>query len=313
MSKRPDLRVQLGRLALANPVMVASGTFGFGREYEHLLDLQRLGAIVTKGLSLQPRRGNPAPRIAETPAGLLNSIGLENPGLAVFLEEKLPWLRRQQPAVVVNIFGTTVAEYAELAARLDAVAGVDALEVNISCPNVKRGGLAFGADAGAAAEVAAAVRQATGKPVLVKLTPNVTDIVAIARRVAERGVDGLVLINTLRGMAIDINSRRPRLGNIIGGLSGPAIRPVAVRAVYEVAREVEVPLVGCGGICGWQDAVEFFLAGARAVQVGSATFRRPDTAVEVVRGIEQFLGQTGRSSVGELYGAMIADEEESDR
>jgi len=304
VSGQPDMRVRLGRLELDNPVMVASGTFGFGREYEQLVAIERLGAIVTKGLSLQPRPGNPAPRIAETPAGLLNSIGLENPGLQVFLDDKLPWLRRQRPAVVVNIFGTTVDEYARLAARLDAAEGVDALEVNISCPNVERGGLTFGADAGAAAEVAAAVRSATGKPVLVKLTPNVTDIVAIARRVAACGVDGLVLINTLRGMAIDIHSGRPRLGNVIGGLSGPAIRPVAVRAVYEVAQALDVPLVGCGGICGWQDAVEFMLAGARAVQIGSATFRRPGTAVEILPGIEKFLRQTGRSSVGELCGAL---------
>jgi len=301
---RPDMRVTLGRLALENPVMVASGTFGWAHEYQGLVRLDALGAVVTKGVSLAPRLGNPQPRIAETPAGMLNSIGLQNPGLEAFVAEKMPFLRGLRTAVVVNILGDTVEEYARLAAALDGVDGVDALEVNISCPNVRAGGIAFGSDAGAAAEVAAAVRAATRLPVLVKLSPNVTDLVAIASRVAAAGVDGLVLINTLRGMAIDVWTGRPRLGNAIGGLSGPAIRPVAVRAVFEVSRAVEVPVVGCGGITGWADAAEHVRAGATAVQVGSATFRDPAAALGVLEGLERFLGELGLGSCRELVGTV---------
>ncbi len=300
----PDLRVKIGSLELANPVMAASGTFGFGEEYAGLVDIDRLGAIVTKGVSLEPRRGNPPPRTCETPAGMLNSVGLENPGVEVFLREKLPELRKRRPAVIVNIFGASADEFAALARRLDGEEGIDALEINISCPNVERGGAAFGADPEAAARVTRAVRENTRRTVLVKLSPNVTDLVEVARRVRESGADGLTLINTLRGMAIDFKTGRPLLGNVIGGLSGPAIRPVAVRAVFEVARALPVPIVGCGGIGAWQDAVEFFRAGAGAVQVGSATFRRPDAALEILRGIEKFLTQEGIDSVGRLVGTV---------
>ncbi|MBN2493467.1 MAG: dihydroorotate dehydrogenase [Deltaproteobacteria bacterium] len=298
------MRARIGRLELAKPVMTASGTFGFGEEYRSLVDLGALGAIVTKGISLRPRAGNPAPRIAETPCGMLNAVGLENPGLEAFLRDKLPGLREMGPAVVVNILGDTLEDYAALARALDGAGGVDALEVNISCPNVERGGLAFGTDPALAAEVAAAVRESTRLPVLVKLTPDVTDIAAVARAVAATGVDGLVCINTLRGMAIDPLSGRPRLGKVIGGLSGPAIRPVALRAVFEVAREVDTAVVGVGGIGCWQDAVEFLRAGAVAVQVGCATFRDPSAAVMVLRGLEDFLKGLGVRSCSQLVGAV---------
>jgi len=301
-----DLAVSIGRLKLDNPVMAASGTFGYGSEYAGFIDVDALGAVVTKGISLQPTPGNPAPRTVETPSGMLNAIGLQNPGLDIFVKEKMPYLRKLRARTIVNFFGSTVKDYAELAGRLDQVDGVDALEVNISCPNIKQGGLAFGSDPGTAARVAAEVRSRTGKPVLVKLSPNVTDIVAIARAVAGTGVDGLTLINTLRGMALDYRTGRALLGNIIGGLSGPAIRPVAVRAVYEVAQAVDIPIVGCGGIIAWTDAVEFLRAGACALQVGSATFRNPAAALEVLRGLEAFLKEAGHQSVGELVSTVKA-------
>jgi dihydroorotate dehydrogenase (NAD+) catalytic subunit len=309
-----DLRVSVGALELANPIMVASGTFGFGKEYTRLsppMDVGRLGALVTKGLSLEPRKGNPAPRTAETAAGMLNAVGLENPGFEAFVRDKLPWLRSIDAKVIVNIFGAEVREYAELAGLLDTLDGVDALEVNISCPNVKKGGMAFGADAELAAEVASKVRQNTSKPVLVKLSPNVTDIVAIAERVARTGVDGLTLINTLKGMAIDPLSGRPLLGNVMGGLSGPAIRPVAVRMVYEVCQALEVPVVGCGGITVWQDAVEFMRAGACAVQVGSVTFRNPLASLEILDGLEGYLSAHRHSSPSDLVGTVVKSGEGS--
>lgn len=299
-----DLNTRIGGLHLANPVMVASGTFGYGREYADLVDVERLGAVVVKGVSLAPRAGNPAPRTVETPAGMLNAVGLENPGLEAFIHDKLPWLAGLATRVVVNIFGDTVEDYAALAARLDDLEGVDGLEVNISCPNVRQGGIAFGSDPDTAARVARAVREKTNKPVLVKLTPNVTDLVAIAERVAATGVDGLTLINTLRGMAIDPVTGRFMLANRIGGLSGPAIRPVAVRAVYEVAAAVDIPVVGCGGIAGWRDAVELMRAGACAVQVGSVTFRNPQACVQILEGLEAFLRESGHAACRELVGSV---------
>ena len=304
MSQVVDMGVRIGRLALKNPIMTASGTFGFGVEYEGLMDVGALGAIVTKGISLEPRLGNPAPRIAETPAGLLNAVGLQNPGLEGFVEDKLPWLRQAGPAVVVNILGDRVEDYASLARQLDALDGVDALEVNISCPNVAAGGIAFGSDPSAAAEISAAVVENTTRPVLVKLSPNVTDLVAIAKAVAAQRVDGLTLINTLRGMAIDPHTGEARLGNGIGGLSGPAIRPIAVRAIYEVHQEVELPIVGCGGLMTALDAVEFLRAGASAVQVGSATFRRPDAAIEVLSGLRAFCQEQQLDACSLLSGAV---------
>ena len=304
MSTGPDLGVRIGRLELDNPVMVASGTFGFGSEYSQLMDVDALGAIVTKGISLEARLGNPAPRTAETPCGMLNAVGLQNPGFEGFVREKMPFLRSVRPRVIVNILGNELADYRTLAAKLDGVPGVDALEVNISCPNVKQGGIAFGSDPAAAAEVAAAVLEACSLPVLVKLSPNVTDLTAVAAAVAATGVDGLTLINTVRAMAIDHRTGEPLLGNVIGGLSGPAIRPIAVRAVFEVAREVDIPLVGCGGITDWQNAVEFMRAGASAIQVGSATFRDPNTANKIVAGLSNFLAEIGCSRCQELVGAV---------
>jgi dihydroorotate dehydrogenase (NAD+) catalytic subunit len=302
-----DLKVAVGGLHLANPVMVASGTFGFGREYSRLggsMNVGALGAVVVKGLSIEPRAGNSPPRTAETASGMLNSVGLENPGFESFVQDKLPWLRTIPAKVVVNIIGKTVEEYTRLASMLDGVDGVDALEVNISCPNVKRGGMAFGSDPEQAFEVAQGVRESTSKPVLVKLSPNVTDIVAIAKRVADTGIDGLTLINTLLGMAIDYRTGNPLLGNVIGGLSGPAIRPVAVRMVFEVHQALDIPVVGCGGITCYQDAVEFMRAGACAVQVGSVTFRNPLAAMEILEGLEDFMSRDGLKSPMDLVGTV---------
>jgi len=309
MKSEPDLSVRLGRLALRNPVLTASGTFGFGEEYAPVMEVERLGGICTKGLSLQPRSGNPGPRLAETPAGMLNAIGLQNPGLERFARDILPRVRALGPAIVVNIFGSTVEEYETLAARLDALPGIAALEVNISCPNVSCGGMAFGADPAVAAEVSRRVRAATRLPVLVKLSPNVTDIVAVARAVAATGVDGLTLINTLKGTTIDPLTGRFRLGNRFGGLSGPAIRPVAVRMVAEVRQALDIPIVGAGGIVTWEDALEFIWAGANAVQVGSATFREPGAAVGVVEGLARFCRDRGVARLQDLAGrAAPADD-----
>ncbi len=301
---QPDCSVTLGGLHLRNPVMTASGTFGYGREFANLVNLHHLGAVVVKGISLQPMQGNPPPRVIETPCGMLNAIGLENVGLDRFLTEKLPYLAGIETKVVVNILGSTVEEYGELATRLDGVEGVDGLEVNISCPNVHHGGVAFGSDPRMAAAVTRAVRDATRLPVLVKLSPNVTDIKVIARAVADSGADGISLINTLVGMAVDIHSRRPRLGNIIGGLSGPAIRPVALRMVWEVVQAVAVPVVGIGGISSAEDALEFLITGARAVQVGTANFFQPETTAQVIDGIRAYLREQRADSVREIIGTL---------
>ncbi len=290
-------------LRLANPVITASGTFGYGTEYADFVDIQRLGAIVCKGTTLEPREGNPPPRLAETPAGLLNSIGLQNIGVEALVREEAPRWAGWQVPVIVNIAGETVEDYARLAARLDTVAGVSGLEVNIGCPNVKSGGMEFGADPGAAASVTAAVRKATSLPVIVKLTPNVTSIVEIAVSAAEAGADALCLVNTLRGMAIDVSTRKPALGNICGGLSGPAIKPVALHMVYQVAGAVRLPIVGCGGIMSALDALEFIMAGASAVEVGTAQFVNPRALLDVLEGIEDFLRREGVRHIAELVGA----------
>jgi dihydroorotate dehydrogenase (NAD+) catalytic subunit len=300
---KPGLAVEIAGLKLQNPVLTASGTFGFGAEYAPFVELDRLGALVVKSLTLSPRAGNPPPRLVETPAGVLNSIGLQNPGVEVFLEEHLPFLRRLKTPLIVSIAGEEPEEYAALAARLAGVPGIAALEVNISCPNVKRGGLQFGADPRAAAEVTRAVKKQCRLPVIVKLTPNVTSIAAVAEAAAAAGADALSLINTLSGMAIDIERRRPVLGNVVGGLSGPAVRPVAVRAVWEVYRAVKVPLIGMGGIFCAADALEFILAGARAVAVGTASFVNPRAALEVLAGIERYLKAHGIEDINELVGA----------
>ncbi|MFW6239489.1 MAG: dihydroorotate dehydrogenase [Thermodesulfobacteriota bacterium] len=300
----PDLRVQLAGLTLRNPVMTASGTFGYGREYAQLIDLNRLGAIVVKGLSLKPTPGNPPPRVAETPSGMLNAIGLENVGLDAFLQNKLPFLRTLQTPTVVNIYGETEAEYAELAERLDAVGGIAALEVNISCPNVKAGGVAFGVAPAAAGALVAAVRKRTRLPLMVKLSPNVADVTEIARAVEDAGADMISLINTLAGMAIDVRTRRSRIANQTGGLSGPAIRPVALRMVWQVARAATVPVVGLGGIMTASDALEFLIAGASAIQVGTANFVNPQAPLEIIDGIAAYMAEHGLARLSELVGSL---------
>jgi dihydroorotate dehydrogenase (NAD+) catalytic subunit len=299
-----DLSVDIGGLELKNPVMTASGTFGYGREFSRFMDLDALGGIVVKGLSLTPSRGNPPPRVVETASGMLNAIGLENVGLAAFIKEKLPYLQSLNTAVVVNVYGQSVEAYAELAEQLQACEGIAALEVNISCPNVKAGGIAFGADPDAARSVVAAVRQRSSLPLWVKLSPNVTDVTLIAQAAADAGADALSLINTLTGMAIDVHTRRPVLANITGGLSGPAIKPVALRMVWQVAQAVDLPIIGIGGIMTRTDALEFLIAGATAVQVGTANFVNPRTAVEIVSGLESYCREKGVARLRELTGTL---------
>lgn len=299
-----NLEVHLGGLILKNPVLTASGTFGFGLEFLPYLDLNSLGGVVVKGLTLKPRQGNPPPRLVETPAGLLNAVGLQNPGVDYFLQHLLPKLRQYDTNFIVNISGQTVEEYGLLAEKL-TVPGVAALEVNISCPNVKAGGMMFGTDPEQAAAVVKQVKAHTSLPVIVKLSPNVTDIVAMAKAVAEAGADVLSLINTLLGMAIDINTRRPVLGNVMGGLSGPAVKPVAVRMVYQVAQAVELPIIGMGGIVTAKDALEFILAGAKAVAVGTGNFLNPRATVELVAGLEKYCLENEIADINELVGAAI--------
>ena len=301
---RPGIDVNLGKIPLKNPVMTASGTFGYAQEFEDFIDLNRLGAIIVKGLSLEPAKGNPPPRIVETPCGMLNAIGLENVGVEAFVQEKLPFLRRFSTPVIANIYGKTIQEYADLAERLDDTPDVAGVEVNISCPNVKLGGIAFGSDAAAAYDVVKAVREKTNRHVMVKLSPNVTDIVEIAVRVAEAGADSVSVINTITGIAIDAETRRPKLANITGGLSGPAIKPVALRMVWQVAQNVNIPVVGVGGIMNALDAIEFLIAGATAVQVGTANFINPRATLEIVEGIERFLEERHLKHVNEIIGSL---------
>lgn len=301
---RRRMAVSIGSLRLKNPVMTASGTFGYGEEYAAYVDLNRLGAVVVKGLSLEPRAGNPPPRIMETPCGMLNAVGLQNIGVKAFIREKLPFLRDHDVAVVANIFGESVEEYGAVAELLGRADGVHALEVNISCPNVKRGGVAFGTDPDMAAGVTRAVKAATGLPVIVKLTPNVTDIAQIAAAVEAAGADALSLINTLTGMSVDIERRVPHLRNVTGGLSGPAIRPVALRMVWQVVRRVSIPVIGLGGIMTARDALEFLIAGAGAVQVGTAQFVQPCACEEVLSGIEAYLERHGIEDVNDVIGSL---------
>lgn len=303
---RPDLRVKIASsLELANPVMTASGTFGYGKEFEPYVNLQRLGGIVVKGISLEPRSGNPPPRIVETACGMLNAIGLENVGVEKFLVEKLPYLQPLAVKVIVNILGDSVADYRTLAAIIDGNRGIDAIEVNISCPNVKKGGVAFGTDPGMAAEVTAAVRESTDLPLIIKLSPNVTDIIAMAKAVEAAGADAVSLVNTFMGMAIDIRSRRPKLANIIGGLSGPAIKPIALRMVWQVASAVAIPVIGIGGIASADDVIEFLLAGATAVQIGTANFVDPGVTEKIVAGLEEYLVANNLATVSSLIGGLI--------
>lgn len=299
-----DMRVRIGALELRNPVMTASGTFGSGREYADFIDLTRLGAVVTKGVSIRPWAGNDSPRIAETPSGMLNSIGLQNPGAEAFVAGDLAWLATHDVPVVVNLVGHSVDEYVAVAERLDAEDAIAAFELNISCPNVDAGGMAFGTTCPAAAQLTRAVRSVTSKTLIVKLSPNVTDIAEIARAVEAEGADAVSLINTLLGMSIDTRTFRPRLARGVGGLSGPAIRPVAVRMVWQVAGAVSVPVVGMGGIACAEDAAEFMLAGATAVAVGTANFIDPAATVRIVEGLERFCAGRGIARVAELTGAL---------
>jgi dihydroorotate dehydrogenase (NAD+) catalytic subunit len=299
-----NLQVAIGDLVLKNPVMTASGTFGYASEFSSLINLHRLGAIIVKGISLEPRAGNPPPRIVETAGGMLNAIGLENVGFDRFVEDKMPFLRDCHSPIIVNILGNTIDDYRELAGKLDSVEGIDGLEVNISCPNVKHGGVAFGTNAEMAGAVTAAVRQATNLPVIVKLSPNVTDVAAIAKTVEDNGADAVSLINTLLGMAIDIHAGKPVLANVVGGLSGPAVKPVALRMVWQTAQAVSIPVIGIGGISTAEDAVEFLLAGATAIQVGTANFINPRTGEEIIDGISDYLKQHSFESLREVIGAL---------
>jgi dihydroorotate dehydrogenase (NAD+) catalytic subunit len=299
-----DLSVNLAGLSLQNPVLTASGTFGWGTEYEDLLDLSGLGAIVVKATTLHLRPGNPPPRVTETPAGMLNAIGLQNPGVAAVIAEKLPPLQHYETPIIVNIAGDSVADYAEVARRLTESGLCSALEINASCPNCEQGGMLFGLEPGALAELVRAVRGATDLPLITKLSPNVTDIVSLAAAAVEAGSDALSLINTLVGIAIDVEQRRPKLGNTTGGLSGPAIRPVAVRMVWQVAAaKLGVPIIGMGGIMTARDAMEFILAGANAVAIGTGTFVTPETCIEVVAGLDEYCARHGVARLQELVGA----------
>ena len=306
MSPDVDLRVSIGTLQLANPVITASGTFASGREFADFVDLSRLGAIVTKGVSAEPWQGNASPRIAETASGMLNSIGLQNPGVEAFVARDLAWLAEHVPTtpVIVNVSGHSAEEYVSVIERLELESTVSAYEVNISCPNVDAGGMAFGTDCAAAARVTAACRRATDRTLIVKLSPNVTDIVSIARSVEEAGADAVSLINTLLGMAIDAHSRKPKLARIVGGLSGPAIKPVALRMVWQVAGAVRVPVIGMGGIMHAEDAVEFLLAGATAVAVGTANFVDPTATMRVLDGILEYCREHDVGRVSDLVGAL---------
>ena len=290
-------------LQLKNPVMTASGTAGYGMEYAELVDIERLGAIVSKAITLKPRCGNPQIRLAETASGLLNSIGLQNIGVDALIREKAPVWATWDVPVIVNIAGESIAEYGELVRKLEGVTGISGIEVNISCPNVAMGGMEFGKNPEIAAEVTEAVKSGTNLPVIIKLTPNVADITEIARAVVEAGADAISLINTLTGMAIDVSNRKPFLGSITGGLSGPAIKPIALYMVYQVSQAVDVPIIGCGGIAFADDALEFIMAGASAVQMGTATMVNPNAPLEVVEGLERFMEREGISDIAELIGA----------
>lgn len=299
--------VDIAGIKLKNPVIAASGTFGFGREYAEYMDLNTLGGISVKGLTLKPRQGNKPPRIAETPAGILNSVGLQNPGVEAFIKEEIPFLRQYTTAIIANIAGNTIEDYCEMAEILSG-ADIDGIELNVSCPNVKAGCVAFGNSTAGITEITKRVKAYCKKPLIVKLTPNVTDIKEIALAAEAAGADGISLINTILGMAIDIHRRRPILANNMGGLSGPAVKPIAVRMVYEVSKVVKVPVIGMGGITTGDDAVEFLLAGASAVMVGTASFVNPSACVDVTTGIEEYLKRYGHKDVKEIVGKVLLNE-----
>ncbi|WP_334299650.1 dihydroorotate dehydrogenase [Defluviitalea raffinosedens] len=298
-----DLKVEIGGVVLKNPVTVASGTFGSGREFSEFIDLNKLGAVTVKGVSSAPWKGNPAPRIAETYGGMLNSVGLQNPGVEEFIKNDIPFLREYDTKIIVNIAGKTIEEYCDVAEKLSH-ADIDLIELNISCPNVKEGGVAFGTDPHMAREVTKEVKRHSKHPVIVKLSPNVTDITEIAKAAIEGGADGLSLINTLLGMAIDIHKRKPILANVVGGFSGPAIKPVALRMVYQAAKAVSVPIIGMGGISTGEDAIEFILAGATAIAVGTANFRNPKATMDVLDGIKEYMISNGIKSLNEIRGVI---------
>lgn len=303
-----DMRVEFAGLVLKNPIITASGTFGFGLEFSNFGDLKRLGGIVVKGLSLKPREGNPMPRIVETPCGMLNAIGIQNPGVEAFLKDKLPLLPWRETAIIANLYACSAQEFGELTGVLAGEEGVAALEVNVSCPNVQTGGAAFGQDPTQIRKVTEEVKKhAAGKPVIVKLSPNVTDITLCARAAEDGGADAVSLINTLLGMAVDIRTRRPRLANVVGGLSGPAIKPVALRCVHQVCRAVKIPVIGIGGIVSAEDALEFILVGASAVQVGTANFLRPDQSFRIVDDLKRAMIKAKCREFGELRGSLKLD------
>jgi len=299
-----DLTVKIGNLVLKNPVIVSSGTFGFGEEFKDFFDLNQLGAIIPKGISLEPMAGNPPPRIFETEGGLINSIGLQNPGFQEFIKNKLPYYRHLKTPLIINFFGNTQKEYIELARRFDDVRGISGLEMNISCPNIKKGGIVFGTDPRMAYRLAHAVRKATKLTLIVKLSPNVTDIALMAKSVEEGGANAISLVNTFRAMAINIHSKKPELGNIMGGLSGPAIKPIALRMVWEVHQAVKVPIIGMGGIMNAEDVIEFILAGASAIQMGTANLINPRAGIEAIQGIKKYLTQNKIDRIQKLIGAF---------
>jgi dihydroorotate dehydrogenase (NAD+) catalytic subunit len=299
-----NLEVSIGRLKLKNPVMTASGTFGYGEEYAEFVDLNRLGAVVVKGLSLMPKEGNPTPRIVETPSGMLNSIGLQNIGIERFIKEKVPFLKQFNTSVIVNFFGDSIDEYVAAAEKLDHVTGIDGLEMNISCPNKQAGWSIFGTDPLVTHKVVSAVRKKTELTLIVKLSPNVTDIALMAKVAEDAGADAVSVINTITGMAIDIRTRKPRLANIRGGLSGPAIKPIAVRMVYEVKQAVKIPVIGLGGIMNSDDAIEFIIAGATAVAVGTANFVNPRATMEILDGMTEYMKMHAIKDIGSLTGTV---------
>jgi dihydroorotate dehydrogenase (NAD+) catalytic subunit len=302
-----DLSVEVGALRLSNPILAASGTFGYGVEFEHLVNLNRLGGIVVKGLSLEPMAGAAAPRLCEAPSGMLNAVGLQNIGVRAFVQEKLPALRAYRTAIIANVFGYSVEDYVGVIQVLEEAEGVAAYELNISCPNTSHGGLQFGSDPQMVSEVVGAARRAARRPLWVKLSPNVTDIAIIARAAEEAGADSLTVANTYQGMSIDVKTRRSRLGRVTGGLSGPAIKPITLRLVYETSRAVKIPVIGLGGIEKPEDVLEYIIAGARAVQVGTASFTQPDACERLVEGLEIACGKYNINAINGLIGSFQAD------
>lgn len=304
MKTEVNLAVQIGKLRMQNPVTVASGTFGYGVEYARLIDLNKIGAVTVKGIRLNPVRGNPTPRTAEVASGMLNAIGLQGPGVDGFIKKYWPFLRELKVPTIINIWGTTVEEYAEVARRFDALGGVGALELNVSCPNIKEGGAQFGTDLKLLAQVVAACRKATALPLITKMSPNVVSIAPFAKAAEDAGSDALAVTNSYPAMAIDINTRRPKLANVTGGLTGPAIKPIAVKLIWDAAQAVKIPIIGMGGIQNAEDAIEFLMAGATAVAVGTANFYEPQTALQVISGLREFMQSEGIGSIHQITGSV---------